>query len=182
MVIYLQMRRLIILIISFLFTWSLSAQDINFTASAPKVVAVGEQFRLTFAINAKVNAFNAPDLSGFYVIMGPSTSYNQSTQIINGKIARSVSYTYTYVLQATKEGNYEIPPAQVSIKKKTHESNPLKIEVVRGTTPTQPVTRQPSDKSAGEVVDVNNEDLFIRVLVNKREVYLGEHIIATVKI
>lgn len=176
------MRRLIILIVSFLFTWSLSAQDINFTASAPKVVAVGEQFRLTFTINAKVNAFNAPDLSDFYVLMGPSTSYNQSTQIINGKMTRSVSYTYTYVLQATKEGNYEIPPAQVSIKKKTHESNPLKIEVVKGTAPTQPVTRQPSDKSAGEVVNVNNEDLFIQVLVDKREVYLGEHIIATVKI
>ena len=176
------MRRLIILIVSFLFTWNLSAQDINFTASAPKVVAVGEQFRLTFTINAKVNAFNAPDLSDFYVIMGPSTSYNQSTQIINGKITRSVSYTYTYVLQATKEGNYTIPPAQVSIKKKTHESNPLKIEVVKGTAPTQPVTRHPSDKSPGEVVNVNKEDLFIRVLVNKREVYLGEHIIATVKI
>lgn len=176
------MKYLLILIVSFLFTWSLSAQDINFTASAPKVVAVGEQFRLIFTINTKVNAFNAPDLSDFYVLMGPSTSYNQSTQIINGKITRSVLYTYTYVLQATKEGNYAIPPAQVSIKKKMHESNPLKIEVVKGTAPTQPVTRQPSDKSVGEETDMNKEDLFIRVLVNKREVYLGEHIIATVKI
>jgi len=176
------MRGLIILIVSFLFTWSLSAQDINFTASAPKVVAVGEQFRLTFTINTKVNDFNAPDLSDFYVLMGPGTSYNQSTQIINGKITSSVSYTYTYVLQATKEGNYDIPPAQVSIKKKTHESNPLKIEVVKGTAPTQPVTRQPSEESSGTVVNVNNEDLFVRVLVNKLEVYQGEHIIATVKI
>jgi hypothetical protein len=176
------MKYLLISIVLFLPGWTLSAQDINFTASAPKVVAAGEQFRLTYTINAEANAFNPPDLSDFYVLMGPSTSYNQSTQIINGKITRSVSYTYTYVLQATKKGNYIIPPAQATIKRTSYESNPVEIEVVPGTASIPPSTQEPSEKSAGETVNVNNEDLFVRILMNKPEVYQGEHIIATIKL
>ncbi|UCG27417.1 MAG: protein BatD [Bacteroidales bacterium] len=159
----------------------LFAQDVEVTASAPDVVSIGEQFRLTISVNTKVSSFNPPDLSNFYILMGPSTSFNQSTQIINNKMTRSVSYTYTYVLQATREGEFEIGPAQVTVKNNTYKSNSLKIEVVKGDIPAAG-GEQPADQSGQPGAQAGEEDLYLRVLVDRNTVYQGEHIVATVKI
>ena len=107
------------------------SDDVKFTVSAPGVVAVGEQFRLTYTLNSKANKFSAPEFDNFYVIAGPSTSYNQSTQIINGKVTRNVSYTYTYILQSTRKGKFTIPPAIVVVNKKQYSTNSLQIEVIK---------------------------------------------------
>jgi hypothetical protein len=156
------------------------AQDITITASAPEVVAVGEQFRLSFTANANIEELTPPDLSDFYVLMGPSTSYNQSTQIVNNKMTRTISYTYTYVIQATKEGQFTIGPATARIKNKTYPSNPIEIEVVEGV---QPAGDQGIDPATGiPTPGASSEDLFLRIHVNKSSVYQGEHIIATIKI
>ncbi|MCH7658075.1 MAG: protein BatD [Bacteroidetes bacterium] len=158
------------------------SDDVKFTASAPGVVAVGEQFRLIYTLNSKGEDFNPPEFNDFYVIAGPGTSYNQSTQIINGKVTRTVSYTYTYILQSTREGKFTILPATVVVNKKQYSSNSLQIEVVKRKT--QPQTRTPATRSQNNQgpVNIDNEDLFIRLLVSKRDVFQGEYIIATVKI
>ena len=159
------------------------SDDVKFTVSAPGVVTVGEQFRLTYSLNSKGNKFNAPEFTNFYVIAGPSTSYNQSTQIINGKVTRNVSYTYTYILQSTREGKFTIPPATVVIKKKQYSTNSLQIEVIKRKTP-QPQTRTPATQSQNNqgLANIVNEDLFVRVLVDKNNVYQGAHLVATIKI
>jgi len=158
------------------------SDDIKFTASAPGVVSVGEQFRLTYTLNAKGNNFNPPGFDNFYVIAGPSTSYNQSTQIINGEVTRNVSYTYTYILQATREGKFTIPPATIEVKKKQYSSNSVPVEVVKGKAPAK--TQAPSGKkqSDQELANIPNDDLFVRVLVNRGNVYKGDYLVATVKI
>lgn len=61
--------------------------------------------------------------------MGPQTSYSSSTQIINGKVSRETKYTYSYYLQAIKEGKFVIPPASVRIKNRTYSSDSARIEV-----------------------------------------------------
>jgi hypothetical protein len=159
------------------------SEDIEFSVSAPGVVAVGEQFRLTYTLNSKGDEFNPPEFDNFYVIAGPSTSYNQSTQIINGKVTRNVSYTYTYILQSTREGKFTIPPATVVIKKKQYSTNSLQIEVIKRKTP-QPQTRTPATQSQNNqgLANIVNEDLFVRVLVDKSNVYQGAHLVATIKI
>ena len=174
------MRKTFFLILIFLIPTWLQAQDTQFTASAPKVVSVGEQFRLTYSLNKKADQFLQPDLTDFQVLMGPSTSYNQSTSIINGKLTRSVAYTYTYILQATKEGAFQIPSATAKVGKKSFQSKELTIEVVKGNQggATQPATAQGSSGQSG----IGSEDLFARVLVDKREVFQGDHITATIKI
>ena len=156
--------------------------DIEFTVSAPGVVTVGEQFRLTYSINSKADKFSAPEFDNFYVIAGPSTSYNQSTQIINGKVTRNVSYTYTYILQSTREGKFTIPPATAVVKKKQYSTNLLQIEVIKSKTQQQ--TRTPATQSQNNqgLANIGNEDLFVRVLINKSDVYQGAHLVATIKI
>ena len=61
------------------------------SVSAPRQVAVGEQFRLQYSIaTTDVKGFRAGNIpDAFEVLMGPSTSTQQSFQIINGKSTSS---------------------------------------------------------------------------------------------
>ena len=156
----------------------LNAQDVRFTASAPGVVEQGEQFQLIFSINKKADQFIPPGLRDFNVLMGPSTSYNQSTSVINGKLSQNVSYTYTYIIQANSEGKFTIPAAQVLVDGKSYESQPLQIEVVSGSSRANPIDEGTTTTSQG----IGNEDLFVRLIVDKREIYQGDRITATIKI
>ena len=63
-----------------------SGQDISLSISAPKVVALGENFRLTFTANAQPDKFNPPELNGIMILGGPSTSSQSSASFINGKM------------------------------------------------------------------------------------------------
>ena len=158
---------------------SLSAQEITIRASAPKVVTLGQQFRLVYEINTKGGKFIPPKLDDFEVLMGPSTSYSQSTQIINGHISTHVSYTYTYILQPLKPGDFTIPPARLSLKGKVYESNPVKITVVKGSSG-QGTSGAQRTTNTGQVAA--NSNLFVRMISDKKEVFLGEPVAVTVKI
>ncbi len=156
------------------------AEDVSLTASAPKVVSMGEQFRLIFTLNKKADQFLQPDLADFSVLMGPSTSYSQSTSIVNGKMTRSVSYTYTYILQPKKPGEFMISPAVAKVGKKSYKSSPLKIEVVKGD---QKAAAGNTRSSQGTSTTGSGQpNLFVKVLVNKKNLYVGEHLTATIKI
>jgi len=162
------------------------AQDIKFIATAvPKVLRVGEQFQLVYEINKDVSELQIPELNDFQLLGGPSTSSSSSIQIINGKTTRSSKYTYTYYLSALKDGIYTIAPATAKIKKDTYKSNAVKIEVIKGkssTSQTTPSTASPAAKSSSNVDTHAGEDLFIRLLVDKKNAYIGEQIIAWIKI
>ena len=148
-------------------------KDIQINASAPETVTLGQQFRLVFEINTKEGKFLPPDLSDFDVLMGPSTSYSQSTQIINGHITSSVSYTYTYILQPKQVGTFVIQPGRLKIRNREIGSNALKITVVKGSTTPTP---------SGQTVTAPDNNLFVKIIVNKTHVVQGEAVVATVKI
>ena len=165
------------------------ADKVEFTASSPKVVAVGEQFRLTFSFNAKGTAFKAPDLRDFNILSGPNTSSSSSIQIINGNMTRSVSYTYTYILSVAKQGKFTISSAQIKYKGKVYESNSISIEVVKGSAKAQNANRGYNQGRSNQIQksnipasEISNKDLFVRVNVNKKSLYQGEHLIATIKV
>lgn len=153
--------------------------QVTFTMEAPKIVELGEQFRLAFTLNAKGQNLKLPELSDFDVLMGPSTSQSSSYQIINGVSSQSVSFSYLYVLRAKKEGRFNLTPASVTVDGSTYTSNPLTIEVVKG-----------SAKPSGGGVDapsstpgsVPKSDLFVKLNVDRNKLYKGDHITATIKI
>lgn len=179
-------RIIIILFVNIFALLTNEAQDIKFTATAvPKVLRVGEQFQLVYEINKDVSELQIPELNDFQLLGGPSTSSSSSIQIINGKTTRSSKYTYTYYLSAVKDGIYTIAPATAKIKKDTYKSNAVKIEVIKGkssTSQTTPSTASPAAKSSSNVDTHAGEDLFIRLLVDKKNAYIGEQIIAWIKI
>jgi len=155
------------------------AQDIQFTASSKNIVSVGEQFRLVFSLNNKPSSFKAPSLNGFDILMGPSTSSSSSIQIINGQVTQNVSYSYTYILYASKEGKFNIKPAEATVNGKTYKSNSLSIEVAKGNNSN---IQQNNQNQTSNSSDVSGDDVFVRVFLNKTDVIQGEQIIATIAI
>jgi len=157
---------------------NLTAQDkIELTVEAPKVVTLGEVFRLSYTLNAKAENFNGPKIEGF-LFNGPMLSTSMSTQIINGQVRQSASYTYNYTLQASQEGTFTIPSASATYKNKTYSCNPVKIEVLKGKAGNQQQNTQPSTNS--EIV--SSEDLFVRIETDRNQVYKGEQISVVIKI
>jgi hypothetical protein len=165
-------------IIAFLLTQTLSGQDIFIKTEYPRVVSAGEQFTVIYTVNSGGGEFSGPAFDGLYKLTGPQTSYSQSTQIISGKMTQDVSYSYIYYLQAMNPGRFAIPPAIFKYKNKEYKSDSLKIEVLKDAN-ARPAN---SGNSAGNEQTGIASDLFIRLSCDKNDIYLGEHIIASVKL
>jgi hypothetical protein len=175
------MKKLFFLILTCLFiSTSAFADKTKFTATAPKVVALGEQFRISFSINEKGSNLKLPALKGFQILMGPSTSTNMSTQYINGKRTSNSSYTYTYVLLSETEGKYTFAPAEITVDDKVVKSNSLTIEVVRQSTKNK--QKGTHGSASAQSQNITQENLYIKVIVDRTSVFMGEHVKATLKI
>ena len=176
------MKKVLLYTLIILFSHSVSGQDIFVKAEYPSAVNNGEQFTVMWTVNSGGGEFSAPSFSGFYKVMGPQTSYSSSTQIINGKMSNSTSYSYVYYLQAVKEGKYAIAPATFTLKNKTYSSDSIHIEALGGTFQKQNAATGSNNPVNDSDVESSGNDLFINLSVDHREVYLGEPIVATVKI
>ena len=156
--------------------------EVTFTASAPDAVAVGDQFRLSYTINTqKVKDFRAPSIQGFDVLMGPSRSTNVS--IINGN--RSESITFTYILMATKEGEYTIAGATASAKGNQIISNSVKIKVLPADQTSNTGGGGAQGRASGRSssgTSISSNDLFITSTLSKTNVYEQEALLLTYKI
>ena len=157
------------------------------TVQGPTHVAVGEQFQLRYVVNTTdVKNFhmgNVPD--AFEVLMGPSTSTQQSFSFVNGHASQQSSVTYTYVLMANKNGTFVIPSAKGTVAGNNVASSALKI-IVSGKAqqggggnsyPQQQARRV--DRAGARI---SGRDLFLRVSANKQKVYEQEPILLTYKV
>lgn len=154
-------------------------QNIQAVMDAPPVVSAGEQFQLNISVNAKPSSFTPPNLNDFDILMGPGTSSSSSIQIINGKMSETSEYTYSYVLQARKNGKINIPAAEFIINGKKYSTNAINVEVTG--TVSQSQRNQGSSAGPNQEVDESG-DLFIRVFLDKSSAFQGEYITATVKL
>jgi hypothetical protein len=160
-----------------------NSQNINVVAEAPQVVEIGEQFQVNFSVNANASDLRVPEMKDFQLLMGPSTSQSSQTSWVNGKVSQSVSFTYSYVFTATKPGKYLIGAAEATVNGKKYKSNSFTIEVVGSSGSKQQSSQsQPSQQTGARPVEASNEDIFLRVYVDKKNAYLGEYIAASVKL
>jgi hypothetical protein len=166
----------------FLFTiyaLSLSAQDVSVEARCPSTVNAGQQFSVTWTVSTSTGGeFTPPSLNPFNVLAGPMSSYSSSTQIINGRRTQSTSYAYVYYLQASQAGKFVIPPAVFTQNNKKYSSDSLYIEVVGGNA----AQSSSALNNSGNQQVGTNEDIYISIILNKREAYIGEPVIATIKL
>ncbi|HTX88991.1 MAG TPA: BatD family protein, partial [Bacteroidales bacterium] len=159
------------------------AQDVQFTGSARPEVAQGETFSLTYRVNGQAMNFSGPSFPDFQLISGPNPTQSSMIQSVNGRTTVSVSYVYTYLLQAVKEGTFEIQPASVTVENKVYKSNKVTVKVVRNPNgqPAQGYAggRTQPGQAAGQVSD---NDVFLKAYVTNANPYEGEGVIVTYKI
>ena len=181
------MRKLIIILMTLMaYSTQTFADKVSFVASAPNVVVVGDQFRLSYTVTTqKVKDFRAPSIKGFDVLMGPSRSEQSSTQIVNGSVSSTSSITFTYILMANTAGEFTVPGASIVADGNQMISNSVKIKVLPQDQ-NHNSSRRNNDNSSSiqpsSNASVSNQDLFITATASKTNVYEQEAFVLTYKI
>ena len=182
-------RAFFIFIVSFFSIYTAAAQDVNFTVSAPRVVSVGENFRITFTANSNYENFTPPEFSGLSVLAGPSRSSMTSVQIVNNQTTQSMSISEVYIVQATQDGKANIGSAKITANGKVYQTQPLSIDVVKDAPAQQGAQQQGSQQQgsqqqgqSGGRSTAEETDVFVRISFNKSQVVRGEYLTATIKL
>ena len=158
-----------------------AAEKVTFEANSPLTIAVGEAFRVEFALNAKPDGdtFKAPSFEGFDVLAGPAISQGSSVQIVNGSMTKSVSYTYTFVLLPQAAGNVTIGAAEVKVDGSSYRTRPLPIEIVNEGEGSRAQQQQggsnrADDTQADAQSRIGKDDILLRAVVSRSSVYKNE--------
>ncbi|MCX7994846.1 MAG: BatD family protein [candidate division WOR-3 bacterium] len=154
---------------------SVYAGELNFTASVDRTtVGLGETFTLNVSVSGEnisgVPSPKLPDLPDFN-ILGRSSSQSTSISFINGRMTQQTTITFIYTLSPKKLGKFMIGPCRIDYQGKAYETQPIQIEVVKGTTQPSPPSVTPP-RATGSV----QEGVMLIAVPGKREVYQGEQI------
>ncbi|MFN8283230.1 MAG: BatD family protein [Chitinophagales bacterium] len=175
-----------------LITYNFSSAQ-RFTATADmNQVPQNYTFDVTYEIsNADVGNFSPPRFDNFDVLAGPSQSQNMT--IVNGKMSKSVSLTYT--LRPKKQGDFTIGAATAVINGTATNSNTITIKV---TAPSkQPQQSQQSydpfdafrqlqqpqrQSSESDIQSYAQKNVFLRVIPSKTNLYQGDQFSVSYKL
>lgn len=138
---------------------------------------MGEQFRLTFTVNAEGRDLRVQEMPDFDVLMGPSQSTSYSSSWVNGKSTSETTVTYTYVLMPKKEGTFNIAPATIKVNGSNYTSNGLAIKVL----PADKAGKQEAETTTASGA-ISNDRLFVKMDVSKRSVFEQEGFLVTFKV
>lgn len=184
------MNKRIILFLMLCPLWLWAQDDPTLSVSTKKQVVVGERFQVVFEANAEGKNFQAPTFDGFTVVGGPFTSTSSSFSMVNGSMSHTVKVTYTFALQAYKEGTFHIGSASLTVKGNKVSSEPFDIKVL-------PDDGSHANNSGGGYgggqsnqggqqnsndPEVSGKDLFLRVIPSKKSVYVGEQVVLIYKL
>lgn len=149
----------------------------TFTAELNKKnVGLNEEFEIAFIYSASdfnnLSSFTPPDFRDFTVLTGPNQT--QSTQIINGVMSGSRSFSY--YLQPKKEGTFTIGRASITAGGKTFTTEPVSVVVTKAAQ--QNKNNTGSNTATADIA----ENVFIRANVDKSRAAVGEQITVTYKL
>ena len=175
------------LLISFtgllLFCVLLNAQN-DFTARAPAVVRVGEQFQYVIE-GSERGDIRFPAMDNFDLLGGPYSSFSSHSQWINGKMTQKTLVSYTYILSALREGSYNIPASTVKVGRKEYRTNVIELVVNASGSGAAPDGAGRDQQGVEDGSGINSSDdnaVFLRVLPSKKEVYVGEQFVSALKV
>jgi len=156
-------------------------EPVRFSAQAPSAVAMDNPFQLVYSINSSGKDLRVPEINNFEVLAGPFESHSSSIQIINGRQTSSVSISYTYTLQAKKTGTFTIPAASMLVDNKRVTSNAVSIKVLPADANANSSRSQSASSSRGGQA-ISNDNIFVRAIVSKPNVYEQEAVLVTYKL
>lgn len=162
--------------------------QVSFKTIVPQQpVVAGESFQVQYVIEDgdRTISVKPPVFSNFRFVAGPNI-YMGSVSTVNGvKPLRNTVYT----LEAVRPGRFMIPGAAITVDGKTVRSNNAIVEVI---------SKEEAVKKFNRDNGLNNSDyflrpgenayekirqnLFVKVLVDKKSCYVGEPVLATFKL
>ena len=179
---------------------SLYAQTKFYSQVSATSVPLNGTFEYSVVVeNGSIEKINQLYFPNFKVLSGPNTS--QSAQMTNGNI--SSSFSYSYILQPTQKGTFTIPKVKAVVEDVEVEGKEIKIVV------TDPVKQQPRQSSQNPFDPFGNdpfamdpffnrtppaqiseeevrkkvaENVFLKLELDKNNVYQGEKVTATLKL
>lgn len=158
---------------------SLYAQDISVKASvSDKTIYENEPFSYTVTVSGSTD-FSGVNLgkTDDFELLSNRTGTSENFSIVNGKVFRSKSIAYTMV--AKKSGKYTIPATSVKIDGKGYSSNTVDMTVLKG----QGASSAGSGASGNkELLSVPKDQIFIKPVVSKTKLYVGEAATVTYKL
>ncbi|HOS16419.1 MAG TPA: BatD family protein [Bacteroidales bacterium] len=175
-----RLKSVVLLIVGLFISTSLQAQNIQVKASAPNQVGVGQSFRLTYSCNERISSVDVPKTNAFTLLSGPQTSSSSSMQIINGQMTSSSTYSWTYIMQADKEGTYDIPGAIVNVNGKGIRSNSVRIQVIASSS--QQAQQGNNQRPSAQSQTFDKNDFFIKAFVSNTNPYVEEQVIIQYKL
>lgn len=164
------------------------AQVVFKTIVPQPYVIEGEPFRVQYVAQGAdvVGNFTAPPFDGFRVVSGPEVYTGKASGFFGQP--RQLKNT-VYTLEPIKPGRYPIPGAVAIINGKTYSSNDVWVNVV---------SRQDADRNRKQEETTDNsayllkpgedpyekirQNLFVKVMVNKKKCFPGEPVVATIKL
>lgn len=164
-------KKTYILILTLLMTTVVSAQNIELVATVSKSkLGVHQRLKIEFRVNKQgADDFQLPELEGFDVIAGPSSSISQSW--VNGKV--TYSQGYIYILKPKKVGVFTIPSATIEYKGKSIKSNEVRVTVLRESE----VPKDPNDPGY-----IASENVHLVTEISNTNPYVGEGIYVVYKL
>jgi hypothetical protein len=165
-----------------LFFSILYAQELNFEASVDRTtVGLGETFLLNVTVGGEnIGSIPQPELPSLpdFNVLGQSQSQSTNISFINGKMTTLSTITFIYTINPQKLGKTTIGPCRLKYKDKTYETQPIEIEVVKGSTAGSkpaPGNQGVPPASPGNDLEVG-DNLFIMSSASRKSVYSGEQI------
>lgn len=142
-------------------------QSIKVNVKAPETVFIGEQFRVDYVVESD-NDIREPviikNMEGFTILYGPSVSSTRAVRFNNGKRITIYTTTSSYYLEASKDGKYTLPRAEITVNSKKYKAESVKVEV----------------KSPKDVAD--EVDAFVKTTVSRTNVSLSDTLTLTYRL
>lgn len=161
-----------------IFTLPLFSAELNFSATVDRTtVGIGETFTLNVTVSGEnignVPTPELPDMNSFN-ILGRSSSQSTNISFINGKMSQQITINFIYTVSPKKIGKFTIGACKINYQGKTYETQPIEIEVIKGTTqaPPSPAPSQPGTMPP----EPGGDNIFILAVPDRTEVLCGEQI------
>lgn len=149
-------------------------------------VVAGESFRVQYFIEdaSVITDFTTPDFRPFKLVAGPDVYPGEKNHQNNFRQSKN----YVFTLVAAMPGKYTIPGAVINSNGKLLNSNEVKIEVISKENAIQLLNKEQLQVSEyylrpGENVNEKiRQNLFLKVMVDKKSCFVGEPVVATFKL
>jgi hypothetical protein len=149
----------------------------------PPRISTGDVARLTVSLfGSSAGQPELPTVEGLEIVPAGRSS---QVQMINGAV--STSQTFSFLVIASREGRYDIPPVEARVDGVTQRSAPITLQVVKDTGRAPATSRSPALGHAGSRVsqavspDEVDRVAFLRLHLGKTAPRIGETVPVQIK-